>query len=96
MMHNLPPTHLVPDPTNTFYFKMDSNSMNKFGIMKGAMLIVDRGLLPGEGSIVVAYYAGEWITRMALEGFLTCGDGFDLPASECQVFGVVTWSCNSM
>ena len=94
---------LVKDPTNTYYFEMESNDMSVYGIVKGALLIVDRSLKPKQGSIIIVNVEGEWITRkLGVDGdqrFLTCGqkDKDVIIGDEgITIFGSVTWSCNPM
>lgn len=94
---------LVKDPTNTYYFEMESNDMSVYGIVRGALLIVDRSVKPKPGAIVIAHVEGEWITRKLGadndQNYLTCGQKFkDIIIGEegITIFGSVTWSCNPM
>jgi DNA polymerase V len=94
---------LVKDPTNTYYFEMESNDMSYYGIVKGALLIVDRSVKAKPGAIVIANVEGEWITRKLSvdndQNYLTCGqkDKDILIGDEgITIFGAVTWSCNPM
>jgi DNA polymerase V len=94
---------LVKDPTNTYYFEMESNDMSAYGIVKGALLVVDRSLKPKQGSIIIVNVEGEWITRkLAVEGdqhLLTCGQkdkDIIIGDEGVTIFGSVTWSCNPM
>jgi len=94
---------LVKDPTNTYYFEMENNDMSGFGIVKGALLIVDKSVEPKHGAIVIANVEGEWITRKLFaadhQKYLTCGiQDRDVPITTdgIVIFGAVTWSCNPM
>jgi len=94
---------LVKDPTNTYYFEMENNDMAVYGIVKGALLIVDRSMKPKHGTIVIANVEGEWITRKLIlnadKKFLTCGmENQDISITDdgIVIFGSVTWSCNPM
>ena len=94
---------LVNDPTNTYYFEMENNDMCGYGIVKGALLIVDRSVKPKDGAIIIVNVEGEWITRKLIIkdnlNFLTCGiQENDLLITDegIVIFGAVTWSCNPM
>ena len=92
---------LVKDPTNTYYFEMDNNDMIQMGINRGALLVVDRSIKPRNGSIIVGYYEGEWLTRMLVSNqYLSTGpmDRKPIKIEEdgIMIFGVVTWSCNPL
>jgi len=51
--------HLVRDPSSTFVMKVDGWSMRDAGIADGDELVVDRGVAPEDGRIVVAEIDGE-------------------------------------
>jgi DNA polymerase V len=94
---------LVKDPTNTYYFEMESNDMSVYGIVKGALLIVDRSVKPRPGAVVIANVEGEWITRKLLndndQNLLSCGQkdkDIIITDEGITIFGSVTWSCNPM
>ena len=94
---------LVRDPTNTFYFESDNDHMIKFGIKRGALLIVDKSVPVIPGRVVVAYHDGEWMIRQLylLNGkkHLTTRNAqietIDIN-EHTIIFGVVTWSCNPL
>jgi len=54
--------HLIPRPAATFLARASGNSMVNEGIHDGSILVVDRSIVPKQGSIVIA----------ALNGELTC------------------------
>lgn len=51
--------HLVSNPAATFYVRVTGDSMIKAGILPGDVLVVDRSLVAGNGSIVIAVVDGE-------------------------------------
>ncbi len=67
MMHEEPTLDvseiLVIDPDNTYYMRMGSEAMTSYHILKDQVLVIDRGLKPIPGSIVVFYHGEEFFTR---------------------------------
>lgn len=51
--------HLLKNPDSTFFVRVSGDSMIDAGIHPGDLLVVDRGLAPGNGKIVVAVVNGE-------------------------------------
>jgi len=96
---------LVKDPTNTFYFEMENNDMSGFGILKGALLVVDRSVRPKNSEIVIANVEGEWVTRKLIVKSSTVHlvsslaeeeEVIDITDGQVVIFGTVIWSCNPM
>ena len=55
---------LVTDhPLSTFYFRCNSDAMIEAAITKGAILAVDRSVIPRNGNIVVASVDGKFTVR---------------------------------
>lgn len=55
---------LVTDhPVSTFYFRCNSDAMIEAAITKGAILAVDRSIIPRNGHIVVATVEGKFTVR---------------------------------
>ncbi len=88
---------LIKNREATFLLKVSGDSMKDAGIMPGDMVIVDRGMPPKSGHIVIAQVDGEW-TMKYLE---KRGDSFYLvaanvnykpirPKNELKIAGVVT------
>lgn len=91
--------HLVRDPSSTFVMKVAGWSMRDAGIADGDELVVDRGVAPEDGRIVVADIDGEltvkrlkratssWLLQAANPDFadIRVGD-----KSELNIWGVVT------
>lgn len=91
--------HLVRDPSSTFVMKVAGWSMRDAGIADGDELVVDRGVSPEDGRIVVADIDGELtvkrLKRTATGWLLQAAnpDFADIPVSsksELNVWGVVT------
>lgn len=91
--------HLVRDPSSTFVMKVDGWSMRDAGIADGDELVVDRGLTPGNGRIVVAEIDGELTVKRlkrTATGWLlqACNPDFsDVPIgnkNDLHIWGVVT------
>jgi DNA polymerase V len=51
--------HLIKHPTATFFVRVAGESMREAGIHSGDVLIVDRALAPGDGSVIIAIVNGE-------------------------------------
>ncbi len=88
---------LIKNREATFLLKVSGDSMKDAGIMPGDMVIVDRGMHPKSGHIVIAQVDGAW-TMKYLE---KRGDSFCLvaananykpirPKNELKIAGVVT------
>ena len=58
---------IVVDPDSTFYVKMETNSMEEFGILKGSILVIDRSLMASHGAIILTYFNGTFYTRKYME-----------------------------
>jgi DNA polymerase V len=93
---------VVIDPLNTFYFKVDSDAMEQFGIRKGMLVVVDRSEQPIGGMIVVARQKGEWLLRQLISHvdrqYLSTGKEHGpfleiTKAAGIVIWGVVTWTC---
>lgn len=91
--------HLVRDPNSTFVMKVAGWSMRDAGIADGDELVVDRGVTPEDGRIVVADIDGELtvkrLKRTATGWLLQAAnpDFADIPVgskSELNIWGVVT------
>jgi DNA polymerase V len=50
-------------PLSTFYFRCNSDAMHDAAIVKGAVLAVDRSIIPCNGHIVVASVEGKFTVR---------------------------------
>ena len=91
--------HLVRDPSSTFVMKVDGWSMRDAGIADGDELVVDRGVTPKEGRIVIAEIDGELtvkrLKRTAVGWLLQASnpDFADIPVggkNDLHIWGVVT------
>lgn len=51
--------YLVRHPSATFVAKASGDSMTRAGILDGALLIVDKSLVPKSGHVVIAVINGE-------------------------------------
>ena len=91
--------HLVRDPSSTFLMKVDGWSMRDAGIADGDELVVDRGVTPVDGRIVIAEIDGELtvkrLRRIATGWLLQASnpDFADVPIgdkNDLHIWGVVT------
>ena len=91
--------HLVRDPSSTFLMKVDGWSMRDAGIADGDELVVDRGVRPVDGRIVIAEIDGELtvkrLRRIATGWLLQASnpDFADIPIgdkNDLHIWGVVT------
>lgn len=90
-------TRLIKNPTETFYITAAGDSMEGWGIFDSDLLIVDRGVKPRLGHILVAMFDGEvLIKRYALyQGTPHLCSAhphyppLPLEGTDCQLWGVV-------
>ncbi len=92
--------HLVRRPAATYFVRAEGESMRDAGIFSGDLLIVDRGVNPKSGDIVIAVVHGD-LTVKRLKGTqrgwkLTAANSsfadISLTESGCEIWGVVTHS----
>lgn len=53
----------IKHPEASFYADVEGDSMKDAGILDGDRVIIDRAIEPHEGSIVVAYWNGEFTMK---------------------------------
>ena len=88
----------IERPAATYYARVSGESMTGAGIFPGDLLVVDRGLEPGHGDIVVVAIDGEFTVKElqlnpprlvahnpAFAPILLTED------SQVETFGTVTW-----
>lgn len=54
---------LVRSKPDTFYLRVNTDCMAGAGIHAGDMLIVDRGMQPGNGAVIIAMLDGDLLVR---------------------------------
>ncbi|MDA8088285.1 MAG: transcriptional repressor LexA [Nitrospiraceae bacterium] len=88
---------LIQNREATFLLKVSGDSMSGAGILPGDMVIVDRGLAPKSGDIVIAEVDGAWTMKFlrkkgAQVVLLPANPRYApiRPKSELKVAGVVT------
>lgn len=88
---------LIRNREATFLLKVSGDSMRDAGILPGDMVIVERGMEPRNGDVVIAEVDGKWTMKY----FKKTGESVTLlpanpkykpikPRSELKVAGVVT------
>ena len=91
---------IVHRPTSTFYVRAEGNAMKASGIYDGDILVVDRSLNPGNGSVIIVSLDEEVIIRRFVKKgnriFLVTGDARYAPipineGTEWMVWGVATY-----
>ena len=92
--------HLVRDPACTFIWTAAGHSMTGAGINDGDLLLVDRGIDPVPGKLVIAVVDGEYTVKrldiiqgrtVLLAENLDYADIVLHGHTEMTVWGVVTW-----
>ncbi|MDO4254304.1 MAG: translesion error-prone DNA polymerase V autoproteolytic subunit [Kocuria sp.] len=95
---------LIRDRASTFIWQASGHSMTGAGIHDGDLLLVDRGVTPVRGHVVVAVVDGEYTVKRldSVDGRAVLrADSPDHPDvlldehSELTVWGVVIWSIHS-
>ncbi len=90
---------IVRRPTSTFYVRVEGNAMKQSGICDADILVVDRSLRPGSGSILVITLEEEVIIRRYVarghQHFLLADDPQLAPIplfeeTNWMIWGVVT------
>lgn len=92
---------LIASPLSTFFMRVCGDAMRGDGIVDGDLLVIDRGLDPRPGRVVVAAHAGRFLVRRLVRRhdrlWLEASDGSSepllLPAVEeggdPELWGVV-------
>ncbi|PMQ02152.1 MAG: repressor LexA [Dictyoglomus sp. NZ13-RE01] len=87
---------LVENPQATFLLKVTGDSMKDAGILPGDLVLVQRGLLPRNGDIVIAKVDGEWTMKYFMKEqnkivLLPANPKYDpiIPKNELEITGVV-------
>jgi DNA polymerase V len=92
---------LIAHPSQTFFLRVNGESMNGDGISDGDLLVVDRSLQPTDHSILVCFMDGEFTLKRARCNnngcFLVSSNPDFRPLqvdlnSDCRIWGVVTYS----
>lgn len=88
---------LVKSPPSTFLFRVEGESMTGAGINDGDLLVVDRGIKPKHGRVVVATVCGDMtVKRLDLKSdppqLIPANPIFKPITEEFTVWGVVTSS----
>jgi DNA polymerase V len=92
---------LIVNPSNTFFVRVDGDSMKGDGISDGDLLVVDRSFVPTDKSIIVCFIDGNFtLKRLRLDnsGCFLVASNPDFkpipvdPESDLRIWGVVTYS----
>lgn len=54
---------ILPNPSFSYFVRVEGDSMNKAGIFDGSLLVVDRTINPNDGDIVIANYQGDLVVK---------------------------------
>lgn len=96
---------LIDNPTSTFFVRVSGDSMEGKKIFDGDILVVDRALTPGSGSIVVAAVHGELVVKeleqtTTATRLLSAQSGYDpidiTDGETIFVWGVVTGTVRTL
>jgi DNA polymerase V len=58
--------YLVRDKETTFFARVSGDSLNGIGVFNDDLLIIQKGLFPRDGDIVVVFYQGEFYVKRYL------------------------------
>ncbi len=93
--------HLIQHKESTFFMRVAGDSMSGLGIFDGDLLVVDRAIPAGDGSIVIAIVNGEFTVKQLLHkpsGTILRAahpDYRDMPINaykDFSIWGVVSWN----
>ncbi|MBT5383347.1 MAG: translesion error-prone DNA polymerase V autoproteolytic subunit [Kordiimonadaceae bacterium] len=92
---------LIKSPSSTFLFRAEGESMTGVGINDGDILIVDRGVTPTHGRVVVATISGDLtVKRLNLKldppQLDPANAQFKSITEEFTIWGVVTSSITEL
>lgn len=96
---------LIHSPSSTFCARVSGDSMIDCGINDGDLLIIDKAILPHDGSIAVCFIDGEFtVKRLSIQknGIFLMPENSNyspIPVPEdsnFQVWGVVTYIIKSV
>ncbi|MGO2481788.1 LexA family protein [Glutamicibacter ardleyensis] len=96
---------LIRDPVSTYIMRVSGDSMTGAGIYSGDEIIIDRGIEPKDGHIVVATLDGQSTVKRLLvtpTGVTLKAENSQHPditvpeLSELSIFGVVTRSLHKL
>lgn len=97
-------TFAVTNPTATFFVRMSSDALEKFGIYTNDIMVVDRSRNPKSGSLVIAvvensFYARKYFTqKISRSAKILDGEGNEMYLqSETGdfIWGVITHTLHS-
>lgn len=88
---------LIKSPPSTFLFRVEGESMKGAGINDGDLLVVDRGVTPVHGKVVVAMIGGDMtVKRLNLKTkppqLDAANPAFKSITEEFEIWGTVTAS----
>ncbi len=97
--------YLIKNPISTFFLRVSGSSMNNAGIYNNDLLIIDRGINPKPGHIVVALLDGEFTLKRLIknqDNYYLRADNKNYPAInlyeyiDIQIWGVATYSIHEL
>lgn len=88
---------LIKRPSSTFFMQIQGDSMERYGMYEGDLIVVDRSVDPRPGQILVVEVDGEVIVKryevIGERPYLCSGNASYAPIPmsdrDCQVWGVV-------
>ena len=98
-------THLIKNPTSSFFLRVSGNSMNNTGIFNNDLLIVDRSINPKSGDVVVAILDGEFTLKRLIKenkNYYLKADKEDYPVidlyeyTDVIIWGVANYSIHKL
>ena len=94
--------YLIRHPAATYYCRVSGHSMEKFGILDGCLLVVDRAVEPVHQSIILAVLDGEFTCKQwdkHNRQLVAGNDGFPPipipPGAQLESEGVVIHAINT-
>jgi len=98
-------SYLVKKPASTFFMKAADSDLQRFGINKGDILVVDRSLQPVNKSVVIVNLDGEMLIKKILISkhttYLTPWNTRSTllkitPDHDFEIWGVVAYSIHQL
>ncbi|MBF0179901.1 MAG: translesion error-prone DNA polymerase V autoproteolytic subunit [Magnetococcales bacterium] len=92
---------LIEHREATFFWRVEGSAMDGLGIHHGDLLVVDRAVVPGNGSVVIAVLDGGFVVKQLVRrgGAVILRSAHPdhpeirlRPGQDLEVWGVVRWS----
>lgn len=86
---------LVKNPPATYFMRVETDTMNRAGISRGDVVVVDRSLKAKPGQLVVAVledqFVVRWLSEASASGISLADDEQTVESDPAVIWGVITY-----